>query len=182
MKKFIAIAIAVLTVFSFTTVAFAESTTTLTTTVPDAEYTLNIPADQEIEYNATRTNIGLVTVTNSAGFADGKNLCVTVTYDAFKNNENETTIPFILNKIIPEPNGFSIVDSALNSGTTISFWGQNDGQVLEKPSIRGASEESRYKYAYIEDFELIIDSMAWGKALGGDYTATITFTAEVVAE
>jgi len=114
MKKFIAIAIAVLTVFSFTTVAFAESTTTLTTTVPDAEYTLNIPADQEIEYNATRTNIGLVTVTNSAGFADGKNLCVTVTYDAFKNNENETTIPFILNKIIPEPNGFSIVDSAFN--------------------------------------------------------------------
>ena len=29
--------------------------------------------------------------------------------------------------------------------------------------------------------DLIIDSEDWGKALGGEYTATITFTAEVVA-
>ena len=44
MKKLIAIVLAALTVLSFSTVAFAADTTTLTTTVPDATYTLNIPA------------------------------------------------------------------------------------------------------------------------------------------
>ena len=82
MKKFIAIVLAVLTVLSFSTVAFAEgNTTTLTTTVPDATYTLNIPADQQITFGATSTDIGTVTVTNSSGFAAGKDLHVTITYD-----------------------------------------------------------------------------------------------------
>ena len=74
MKKLLAVVLAMLTVFSFGTVAFAANTTTLTTTVPDAEYTLNIPADQEIPFGATSTDIGNVTVTNASGFAVGKNL------------------------------------------------------------------------------------------------------------
>ena len=81
MKKFIAIALAVLTVLSFSTVAFAADTTTLTTTVPDATYTLNIPADQEIAFGTIDTDIGSMTVTNSSGFAEGKNLQVSLTFD-----------------------------------------------------------------------------------------------------
>ncbi len=33
-----------------------------------------------------------------------------------------------------------------------------------------------------EGFSVEILSADWGKALGGDYTSTITFTAEVVVE
>ena len=61
MKKFFAIALAVAMFASMATVASAaENTTTLTTTVPAATYTLNIPANQEIPFGATQTNIGSV--------------------------------------------------------------------------------------------------------------------------
>ena len=36
--------------------------------------------------------------------------------------------------------------------------------------------------ANITAINLLVDSDDWGKALAGEYTATITFTAEVVAE
>ena len=97
MKKIFAILLAVTLLASMATVvSAAESTTTLSTTVPAASYTLNIPADQTIEFGATETNIGNVTVTNSAGFAEGKNLSVTVTYDEFTSAGLSTTIPFSL--------------------------------------------------------------------------------------
>lgn len=172
MKKFIAIAIAVLTVFSFTTVAFAESTTTLTTTVPDAEYTLNIPADQEIPYGAESTNIGSISVTNASGFAEEKNLKVTLTFDDFKCEEASTTIPFYI-----QMQGTNVVLGDKNSGDFLTFVGQADGTTSEyaieyKDSTQFYSASKTY---------LKINSTDWGKALAGEYTATITFTAEVVA-
>ena len=33
----------------------------------------------------------------------------------------------------------------------------------------------------VDELYLTVKSSDWGKALGGEYTATITFTAEVVA-
>ena len=77
MKKLLSLALALLMLASVATVALA-STTTLTTTVPPATYTLNIPADQEIPFGETGHNIGNVTVTDAAGFAEGKNLKVTM--------------------------------------------------------------------------------------------------------
>lgn len=47
MKKFIALVLAMTMVFSMAVVVSAESTTTLTTTVPAATYTLNIPVSFE---------------------------------------------------------------------------------------------------------------------------------------
>lgn len=173
MKKFIAIAIAVLTVFSFTTVAFAESTTTLTTTVPDAEYTLNIPADQEIPYGKMLTDIGNVTTTNSKYFAVGKNLKITVTYDDFTCADASTTIPI---SIIMKGNMASIQDVEIASGDILYFKGKADGTLSERPF---ATLEQMHEFT---NMILNIKSADWGKALAGDYTATITFTAEVVAE
>ncbi len=182
MKKFIAIAIAVLTVCSFTTVAFAESTTTLTTTVPDAEYTLNIPADQTITYGAEETNIGNVTVTNSKGFAVGKNLEVTVTYDSFKCGDVATTIPF---KLIKEKEGlYNWSSIEVLTGGSFVFEGQDDDTVTEKAIDEFSyttSANTYYEDAEVDYINLKITSTDWGKALAGDYTATITFTAEVVA-
>ena len=98
MKKIFAILLAVTMLASMATVASAaESTTTLTTTVPAASYTLNIPADQKIEFGATETDIGNITVTNSNGFAWGKNLKVTLSWEDFKSDGVASTIPFHIN-------------------------------------------------------------------------------------
>ena len=73
MKKTLSFLMALVLVLSLGTMAFADGTTTLSTTVPPATYTLNIPADQEITFGATRAEIGNVTVSDSSGFAEGKN-------------------------------------------------------------------------------------------------------------
>lgn len=182
MKKFFAILLAVMMLASMATVvSAAESTTTLTTTVPAASYTLNIPADQTIEFGATETNIGNVTVTNSAGFAEGKNLSVTVTYDEFTSAGLSTKIPFSLE--MSAPSSYGTTEKPLASGSSMIFKGTAAGTVKEKTTIRvtvgnmGAQSDEP-----ITGILLNIDSADWGKALGGEYTATITFTAEVVAE
>lgn len=177
MKKIIAIALVLLTVFAFSLVALAEgNTTTLTTTVPDATYTLNIPADQEITFGATDTNIGNVTVTNSSGFAEGKNLQVALTYDAFKCQEVATEIPFVVVAMRKEDANYS---KNINSGDTLNFDGKSDGTVNEKAFLAYHAEGVTSR---AERLMVTISSTDWGKALGGDYSSTITFTAEVVSE
>lgn len=169
MKRIVTLALAVLLVASMTTVAFAaESTTTLSTTVPAASYTLNIPANQDVPFGTTRLSLGNVTVTDSAGFADGKNLNVTISYDAFSANGISTTIPYALS--------FSAQNSHykdIASGDMVTFYGKADGTVEEI-------------YQVGENYPAMCllftaDSKDWGKALAGDYTSTITFTTEVVA-
>lgn len=171
MKKVISFVLAVMLLASMVPTVFAANatpgTTTLTTTVPDAEYTLNIPADQEITFGATSTEIGNVTVTNAKNFASGKNVEVTVTYDAFKSESVSTTIPFTLkydsghvNSPFDKPSGESFV-----------FSGKSDGTVEEKANLNS-----------VKALIVAVSSANWGKALAGDYTATITFTAEVVVE
>ncbi len=176
MKKIFAILLAVTMLASMATVASAAETTTLTTTVPAATYTLNIPADQEIPFGATKTDIGNVTVTNANGFADGKNLKVTLTYDPFASDEVTTTIPF---EIVP---GLTMAVageiSPLTSGKDITFRGKDDSTLSEKASIL----RSTGNYIDIGALYVEVDSADWGKALAGEYTATITFTAEVVVE
>lgn len=171
MKRLFALLLAVMLVASMATVVSAANTTTLTTTVPAATYTLNIPADQKIEFAETVSSLGNVTVTNSSGFAEGKNLEVTVTYDAFASNDVTTTIPFSL---------FTRAGSgldALSSGSSLVFEGLSSGAVAETVKIAHSSG-----FNEMNDLQLKVESTDWGKALAGDYTATITFTAEVVVE
>lgn len=153
--------------------ALADGTTTLTTTVPaSATYTLNIPADQAIAYGATRTDIGSLTVSDSSGFAVGKHLDVTVTYGDFTSEDVDTTIPMILMGI---PTKTGVQDYSLDSGSTIRFHGQSNGSVGSTPSRVSGTSSYSFNSMYIS-----INSTDWGKALGGDYTNTITFSAKVV--
>jgi len=176
MKKLFAILFAAMMVASMATVASAASTTTLTTTVPAATYTLNIPADQEIPYGATKSGIGNITVTEADGFAEGKNLKVTLTYDPFKSNDVATTIPFAIRPGLAVAIGGEI--PTLTSGKQVTFRGKEDGTVTEKSGIHLTSGN----YADISVLYVEVDSTDWGKAMAGEYTATITFTAEVVVE
>lgn len=179
MKRLFAVLLAVMLVASMATVASAENTTTLTTTVPAATYTLNIPADQEIPFGSTETEIGNVTVTNAAGFAQSKNLHVTFTYDDFASENVSTTIPFVVNMygiLTGSGSAGSSHSQDYESGKYIVFRGNTDGTVDEK-SVSPVSTIEEYTKMRIQ-----IKSSDWAKALGGEYSATITFTAEVVVE
>ena len=179
MKKAIALLLAVMLVVSMAPAAFA-STTTLTTNVPDATYTFEIPANTPIDYNALDTSIGYVHVTESAGFAVGKNLQITIEYGPFVNTANsESTIPYVLyaddTDILTDNKRVTYHGSKLlKSGYSIIFEGTNEG------TVRRLADNANGKF--IGDLGVCINSSDWGKALGGDYTSTITFTAKVVQE
>lgn len=166
MKKAMAILLAMLMLIPFATIAFAANTTTLTTTVPGAAYTLNIPSDQEITYGVLSTNIDTPTVTDSSGFAVDKNLYITATYSAFSSSTTDTKIPFSLN------NSGEGSTSKWSSGERLKFLGQADGTVATNLTFLSdnITSEKCYIYIYATD---------WGKAAPGNYTATITFTTEV---
>ena len=178
MKKIFAILLAVMMLASMATVASAASTTTLTTTVPAATYTLNIPADQEIPFGTTSTSIGNITVTNSSGFAEGKNLSVTATYNAFAANGISTQIPYILKLQA------GTRSDEWASGTATMFKGKDDGTVAEKTFIMvpPSGAGTAYSPSPVNAILLVANSDDWGKALAGEYTSTITFTCEVVVE
>lgn len=187
MKKVISFMLVVMLLVSIAPTAFAANatanTTTLTTNVPDAIYTLNIPADQEIEYGEITTGIGNVTITNAKYFAAGKNLEVTVAYGPFASEEVNTTIPF------------KLVKYAWGSKYRISL-DVMDNDVLVFKGLSSEAETCINKYSGIpttntmgddifmdmEGIELVVNSTDWGKALAGDYKAAITFTAAVVVE
>ena len=177
MKKLFAILLVVALLASMTTIVSAASTTTLTTTVPAATYTLNIPADQDIPFGNVYTNIGEVKVTNSNGFAEGKNLAVSLSYTDFTCDGVTTKIPFtmwISQYSDTNDTGKILTDEKVLSGESVVFMGKTDGTVSEY--VKNVSGNKR-THAWVK-----IDSQDWGKALAGEYTATITFTAEVVAE
>ena len=177
MKKLLAILLAVMMFASMATIASAASTTTLTTTVPAATYTLNIPANQEIAFGATQTNLGNITVSDATGFALGKNLNITLIYDNFTCINTNTTIPMNIVAYYHSPSAINdateMVD--ISSGDALIFKGTSSGSV----STPVFSYQNRLP---LDSLLLEIKSEDWGMALAGEYTATITFTAEVVVE
>ena len=182
MKKYLAVILAIIMIIPATAIfCSAANVTVLTTTVPGATYTLNIPANQEIPFGAIETNIGNVTVTDSDGFAEGKNLKVTVVYDEFKADGISTTIPFSLAKSCPD--AYGTAKHTLGSGASMIFVGKVSGSVNEKTMMRvTVGNMGNSSDVAMSGLLLLIDSEDWSKALAGEYTATITFTCEVVVE
>jgi len=177
MKKLFALALAVMLVLSMTPAVSAASTTTLTTTVPAATYTLNIPANQEIPFGATSTDIGSLSVTDSASFTEGKNLVVTMSFDAFSCPEVDTTIPYSLE--FNFKTSYKEDSSEKHSGDSVRFFGLNDGTVTSYPQAVTPTGSDRFD---MDSISLCIETEDWAQALPGEYTSTITFTADVVVE
>lgn len=182
MKKVIAFVMAMAMVCSMAVAASAADTTTLTTTVPAATYTLNIPADQEIPFGTATKTIGNVTITDSTNFAVGKNIEVTIEYDeCFSSSEVTTTIPYIIRATATAQTGggsYGSITQTKSSGSIFTFKGLSNGKcneffVIEKSGWE--TDESTIGL-YVD-----IDSTSWGKALAGEYSSTITFTAKVVS-
>ena len=180
MKKLFAFLLAVTMFASMTNLCYAvENVTTLSTTVPGATYTLNIPANQAIPFGQTEAEIGSLTVTNSSGFALGKNLSVTITYDAFSSPGVETNIPFTLAKYTPD--AYGVAKHTIASGSSVIFTGKTNGSVKEKLTMRVVSGNmGNSSDQDVTGLMIISESEDWGMALAGEYTATITFKCEVV--
>ena len=174
MKKIIALMLATITAFSCSMVAFA-STTILTTTVPAPAYTMNVPEDSEIVFNVEKTYLEPITITNSSGFAKGKNLEVTVSYDDFKSEGTTTTIPYTFG-VASETQTHSY-HPVLNN-ESITFEGKDDGTIKTYATY---TNPQNYHFEYIKSV-VIVEPTNWGKANEGTYTSTITFTAKVVVE
>lgn len=180
MKKLTTLVLALALAASLAVPAFAANTTNLTTTVPAATYTLNIPTDQEIPYGATKTDIGSISVTDGVGFASGKDLKVTLTYDAFASEAANTTIPFAIKLNTSAETGYSKNPINITSGSSIVFKGQATGDVKKFTQI-SVSTDYGLSERDADQTLVTISNTDWGKALAGDYSATITFTAEVVS-
>ena len=92
-----------------------------------------------------------------------------------------TTIPFYL-YTYTEDGGST---PSLANGGTLKFEGTSNGTAEEKAyhKITYAASASGGSFTEpINNLILKINSGDWGRALAGEYTATITFTAEVVVE
>ena len=118
----------------------------------------------------------LINLDRVVGFASGKNLKVTLTYDAFTSKDADTTIPFLIQLGWAVNGSTSYAD--INSNDSIIFKGKDTGDISKFTEVRSKTG-SQY---YDADRTLVaVSSTDWGKALAGDYSATITFTAEVVS-
>ena len=181
MKRTICLLLVLLMSLSMVVTVLADGTTTLTTTVPAATYTLTIPDDQVIEFGAEETLIAAPSVTDSSGFAEGKNLDVTVTYGSFTSETVGTKIPFILRKK-GIYDGHDTTDSNwTSSGAVLTYKGKRSGEVEQNTTFQIETVGAPLN-AYVTGLIIKINSSAWGKALAGDYSATITFTSEVVVD
>lgn len=175
MKKLTAFILTAVLMLSLGVFALADGTTTLTTTVPAATYTLTIPKDMEVTYGKSDVDVKSLDATAVSGFAVGKNLKVTVNYTPFECKNVSTTIPYKVNAIIEWSRDDGNKDLGLiNSGASLLFkcTGTNS---LVPTTLSGDI------YGALYFFHLTFDNSDWGKALAGDYIATMTFTSEVVA-
>ena len=172
MKKLMALLLVMILMLSTVCVASAE-TMTLTLTVPEAEYTLVIPQNVEVSYRAETVRIGTVSVKDVSGFAEGKDLMVTVTAAPFTSQTTDTVMPFTLTGVQAITNG-----KRFDLGTTafLVFQGQADGSLLSFPQTITAV----YDVQGIDFLEIDFKAEDWVSLKPGDYTAVITFDAKVV--
>lgn len=98
--------------------------------------------------------------------------------------DGTTTIPFELDMwgILSNGTTFAGRSGGLASGGNLVFRGLSSGIVESKAFIGLYPTGMNYDDEYLNQLKVSIASSNWGKALGGDYTAQITFTSEVVVE
>lgn len=185
MRKTIALILAVCTLLSFAVAASADTvtsgTTTLTTKVPAASYTMKIPADQTIQYGVQVSEIGNVTIEKSEGFSANKNVEVTVGHTEFTSEGVNTTIPYEILTVWGPTSGTSGEKWPFDREAVLRFEGQQDGTVKSNATTIGISGVTKYPSGTLTQMAIRISSGAWANALAGDYTSTITFTSKVVA-
>ena len=136
MKKLFAVILTVALLMSLSVTAFAANTTggdaDITTSIAPT-YTVTIPADVNVQFNATETAFGAIEVTASQIHPD-KQIRVTLTTDGELNNTIDTT------KVIP----YVIKDASGAGFTTATYLTEGDKTVL---SIHITADDWNAAYA-----------------------------------
>ena len=136
MKKLFAVVMAIALMASLSVTAFAANTTggeaDITTSIAPT-YTVTIPANTTVDFNATETAFGAIEVAASQIHPD-KQIRVTLTTDGELNNTIDTT------KVIP----YVIKDAAGAAFTTGTYLTEGDKTVL---SIHITEEDWNAAYA-----------------------------------
>lgn len=160
MKKGISIILAILLVLSLSVSAYADGTLTLTATIPEATWTLLIPADQTIDYLETSIEIGSISVTDVENLKEGQTISVNVSHTDFVCDDN--SFPFTLS-------------------TSTSYNEQQYSNLGSTNRIDVAGHDSGHSdvWIYPVTITMNVDEASWLAAPAGDYTATITFSSFV---
>ena len=170
MKMLLSVVLIITMVAISSLFAFAESTT-LTTIVPTATYTLTVPLSATVEYGDVLTLIDAPKIEASEGFGLGKNLKLTIVKEDFKCPDTSTTIPYTYEMYETSP---ATGEITLDENTCVYFKGTQAG-TLNK--FAGLNAGDKYAGARIN-----VKAEDWPKALAGEYTSIITYVTEVVAE
>ena len=174
MKKLMALLLVMILMLSTVCVASAE-TMTLTLTVPEAEYTLVIPQNVEVSFGIKEEFLGAFYVEDTSGFSERKHLGVTVTASPFTSETTHTTMPFTL---VGDEEG--MVPDRVDLGTTafLLFQGQADGSLSTYSKCTLIGDGNRTITLLYIQFE----EEDWASLQPGDYTAVITFEAEIIED
>ena len=159
-RPWAAMACALLLALGVSTAALADTqgTQTLSTTVPDPaapSWTLNIPANVFIPYEATETPIGTVTVSDVENIPADESILCHIAYTDFASGAD--TIPL---------------------GVAIDWY--QDGTCVEDHMPAGTSWFELYDVtvpdrAYKAEVFALVNPADWAAAAPGNYGATVTY-------
>jgi hypothetical protein len=170
MKKIAALLLALVMLTGLTVTALADKTgtTKLTVVVPEADYTIHVPADTTLTYgNTSGQSIGDVYVTDVTGY----NLVyVEISYtDLINTNDSSDIIPLTLNSGIKGTYIYNMVNhdgSSLPDGVYIGA----EIAAVSSLDMTGYDENG---YAKVEVLATVSD---WsGATSGATYQAVVTF-------
>ncbi len=164
MEKTIVLLLAIMLVISMAVTVFAvesqNGTTTLTANVPDAAYTIQIPADMELTFGISEPQeIGTLTVSDCSHFRNGEAIYCLIEFTDLKFSD--FVIPVKYTYVIPERDNIEGELEATSESDRI--------YMLYKKDDSGNSEYfSMILYANVSESD-------WEKAGYGQYTATMNF-------
>ena len=182
MKKLIAILLAVAMLASMALVASA-ATMTMTTTVPNAGYTLVIPQSLEVPFEADYVGLGHIYVTDTYGFREGTYLRVGIDADPFTCTETNTEMYY---KIFGERHEAGSDERELPYDGWLIFERDADGTLNGFPYAAfeyGYDESGNWTYGELWGFDWLavhFDEAGWAKLEPGKYDAVITFHSQIM--
>ena len=185
MKKLIAILLAVAMLASMAVVASAASMT-MTTTVPNAGYTLVIPQSLEVPFEAEYVDLGRVEVTDTYGFREGTYLRVRIDAEPFTCTETNTEMYY---KIFGEQRVAGLKERELPYNGWLIFERDEryaDGTLYPLASAAfkyGYDESGNWTYGELWGFDCLVvhfDEAGWAKLEPGKYDAVITFHSQIM--
>ncbi len=173
MKKRIALLLALLMMVSLSATAFAAGvqtgTMTITAEIPEASFTMHIPADMTLEYgNTEKQEVGEVYVTDVTGFA-----AVTVQFpytDLINTSDPTDTIPLVLYEYYEsegQDHSYELRKDGITTSSSLPI-------VYNTFSPEQSLPEGRYATVMLD--ALVSD---WsGATVGATYQAQVTFQFE----